>query len=119
LRTEEYILSLEKRVGETLSKIQGVGDVYVMITLQSGAEKILATDEKSSTTSTEQTQRDSKVTVVDNEPLVVTELVPQIEGIVIAADGAADVRIKEQIHQAVMALLGVKSHKIAVFPKGI
>ena len=121
--SDDYIENLETRLADTLSKIRGVGSVDVMITIHSGSEKILATNEKSSTQLSEgtskstQSQRDTQVMVVDNEPLVLTELTPQIEGVVIIADGAESDVVKEQIYQATVALLGVKTHKVAVFPK--
>lgn len=44
--TEDYVGQLETRLAETLKKINGAGAVSVFISIDSGGEKILATDQK-------------------------------------------------------------------------
>ena len=120
----DYIETLERRLTEMLSQIEGVGEVSVMVTLQSSNEIIVANEEKTNQQATkdddrttEQTQKENKVTIVNNQPLVLTELTPKVEGVVVVADGAGDPEVKMRIIQAATALLNVQSHKVAVFTK--
>ena len=48
LTTEQYTLSLEKRLGDVISSIRGVGEVKIMITLDKSVEYIYAQDVKTS-----------------------------------------------------------------------
>ena len=121
---EDYVGMIEMRLTDTLSQIEGVGSVSVMVTLQSSNEIIVANEEKTNqqatkddSRTTEQTQKENKVTIVNNQPLVLTELTPKVEGVVVVADGAFDPEVKMRIIQATTALLDVQSHKVAVFTK--
>lgn len=48
------------------------------------------------------------------EPYVVKELVPEIEGVVVAAQGAEDEYVIDEITQAVSVLFDLPVHKIKV-----
>lgn len=124
LNTDAYVNELEKKLSNILQQIQGVGSVSVMITLKSGKQIVVATDEKtneqllSDTSKTnENIQKDTKITLVNDQPLVLQELSPQIEGVVITAQGAESLDIQSKIIKATTALLDVGSHKVAVFAK--
>lgn len=101
-----------------------MGEVYVMITLKSGKQIVVATDEKTneqllSDTSkkNENIQKDTKITLVNDKPLILQELSPQIEGVVITAQGAGSIDVQSKIIKAATALLDVAPHKVAVFEK--
>ncbi len=51
------------------------------------------------------------------EPYVSKELSPQIEGVVVIAEGGADSVVKQNITEAVQALFGIDTHKIRVMKK--
>jgi stage III sporulation protein AG len=61
-------------------------------------------------------QTKEKKSVYDNDktPFVVLEMEPEIEGVVIVAQGGADIVTKQKIISSVSALLGVDVHKIEV-----
>jgi stage III sporulation protein AG len=109
----DYCAVLEDRLEEILPKIEGVGNADVMVTAKNYGEKRLAKDEDGST----------KKTVVLNqkgggeEPEVLEEFYPEIQGVIIAADGGKSSKIKEEITEAVSALLGVETYKIKVFER--
>jgi stage III sporulation protein AG len=129
--TSSYINELEKRLEEVLRRVQGVGDVDVMITLKSSKELIIEKD----TPTTNQTSQEedaeggkrntvdkssSETTVYEQDnngssiPYVVKELEPEIEGIIVIAKGGDDPVVVKNISDAVLALFHVEAHKIKV-----
>ena len=48
-------------------------------------------------------------------PFIIKENKPQVEGVLVLAEGADDVNIKNAIIQSVSSLLDVPVHKIAVY----
>lgn len=122
-----YEANLEQRLGGILSQVSGVGEVDVMITLENGRElvtkednigensitneKALNGDERKIQSSKEQS---TTVKINGDEPLVVKELSPKINGVLIVAKGGGNVDIKNTLIKATNALLGVEVHKIEV-----
>lgn len=132
---EDKEMELAGRLQTVLSKIEGVGRVDVMLTLERGSEYRYAntTDSSSKQTVeqdtgggtreiTEKTDRIQMVTTRSTqgseEPVLITEIYPEIKGVVVVAQGAQDPRIKESITRAVQTALRVGAHKITVLPMG-
>lgn len=131
---DSYEKRMEKRLKEILEKAEGVGKVEVMLVLRSSEEKVLRVDRKNSTSVTEESDADGTIrksesfeesgeTVLtgsgeEEAPVVEKEIYPEIEGIVVIAQGAGDARVKVEIYEAVEALFGVPAHKIKVLKKG-
>ena len=112
----------------------GVGDVTVMITLQSSAEKVVEKDveaqsetvtESDSQGGTRTTQNSShgEATVYDGDgsqgqaPYISKELSPQVEGVVVIASGGDNAVVKQNNTEAVQALFGIDTHKIRIMKK--
>ena len=135
---EAYTAYLEDRLSRTLSQIEGAGEVKVMITLKSSAEKVLDKDtESDQETVTEEdsqggTRQSSKTSKKENtvyrtdsesnsqgsgSPYVSKELSPKIEGVVVIADGGENAVVKENISSAVQALFDIEPHKIRIMKK--
>lgn len=127
--TEEYAAYLERRLEDTLSQISGVGTVQVMITLKATQELVLEKDQQtqSSSTTEEDSQGGSRSshqisrsesTVYhssgNSEPYVVKTLLPQVEGVVVVAQGAGTGTINRSITDVVQALFDVEAHKVKV-----
>lgn len=127
LANESYETNLEKRLENTLSKIEGVGQVDVLITLENGKE-IVTKDEgyKESSKTEEQATNGDKRQILSNkeekttvkigadEPLILKEISPKILGVLIVAEGGGNIEIKNNLINATKALLGVEIHKIEV-----
>lgn len=126
---EEYAASLERRLEDMLSHISGVGAVQVMITLKASQELVLEKDQQtqSSNTTEEDNQggrryigqvNQSESTVYhssgNNEPYVVKTLLPQVEGVVVVAQGAGTGNINRNITDVVQALFDVEIYKVKV-----
>ena len=129
---ETYTAYLEDRLNRTLSQIEGAGEVKVMITLKSSAEKVLDKDTESEEDSQGGTRQSSKTSKKENtvyrtdsesnsqgsgSPYVSKELSPKIEGVVVIADGGENAVVKENISSAVQALFDIEPHKIRIMKK--
>lgn len=125
----QYVKELEARLENTLSKIQGAGQVSVVITIASSSELIIAktieTNKKTDTstqngvtTKTENVEIIEKPIIVDgkngDEPIVLLEVMPKISGIVVVAEGANDVNVKLNILKAIQALLTIPNGNIEI-----
>ena len=108
----------ERRMAEILSKIQGAGQVDVMLTYRQTEEKTIAhnetREENGETLRTEQTAILLEDGDGATQPLVLTEMGPVVEGVVIAAQGANSPAVAAALNQAAQALLDVPAHKVAV-----
>ena len=108
----------ERRMAEILSKIQGAGQVDVMLTYRQTEEKTIAhnetREESGETLRTEQTAILLEDGDGATEPLILTETSPVVEGVVIAAQGADSPGVAAALNQAAQALLDVPAHKVAV-----
>ena len=119
--------NLEARLAEILSKISGVGEVKVLLTYAQTNQinPVYNEDEQSSVTEETDTSggkrtissSNNKKEVVYSNNSIVTQSItsPQIQGAVIIARGAGDVRVKTDIIQAVSAATGLSTYKIQVF----
>ena len=124
--------NIEKEMEEIFSKINGVGKVSVMITYESGSEKVPAYDKRESISDTQEedtnggkraiTQNDVENNMVYEEeqggvrkPIILKEYEPKVKGVVLVADGAGEPTVKENLVKAVQALLDIAPHKIQVF----
>ena len=128
-----YELRLEQRIRDVLKKVDGVGEVDVMLTLFSSSEKVLRVDKERSRASTSETDssggtrqqadeslRESTVLAGSSgsgEPVVEKELAPEISGIVISAQGGGNASVQKEISEAMQALFGLPAHKIKVLKR--
>lgn len=123
--------NLEEKLKNILSKINGVGNVEVLITYQETSELIAMYNENVKESSTEETDTSggkrviqevdtSKDIVYQEEsgtkmPITQKVVMPKMEGAIIIAEGANDSNVRANIIQAVEAATGLLSHKIQVF----
>ncbi len=131
IETSSTEYDLEQRLSEILSKIEGVGNVKVLITYAQSSEKNYMYNEDSTTSDTEEkdsgggnrkiSQTSTKKEVIYEEidgkkvPITQSTIMPKIEGAVILASGANNSEVKIKITQAVEAATGLATHKIQVF----
>jgi stage III sporulation protein AG len=129
--TSSYEEQQEARLEEILRKVEGVGEVEVMITLQASSEKVVEKDQPSTSQDVEeqdsgggtrstQDRSWSESTVYweqengSRTPYVIKELKPRVEGVIVIAQGGGDPEIKQNIMEAVQALFPVEAHKIKI-----
>ena len=121
--------TLEEKLENILSKINGVGNVDVLITYneteeiipvyntQGKTSLINETDSTGGTRVTQESDSSREVIYQNDEIIVKKTLSPKIEGAIIAATGAGNSSVKANIIQAVEAATGLATHKIQVFEK--
>ncbi len=123
-----YERKMERRLTEVLEKMDGVGKVEVMITLKDNGENVVEKDTSISSQNTQegengtmQSQTQSQEETVfsqpqgsGQEPFVSKEVTPQIEGILVVAEGGENSVVVKNISDAVLALFPVEAHKIKV-----
>lgn len=126
---EDYAYELEKKLEKILGQIKGAGKVNVMVTLDETTEKIPAVNktENQEKTNEEDSQggvreikrEDSSVQVVtkgnDGSILVLKEIKPKVKGVIVVAEGAYDIEVKEQLYEAVKTALGISGNKVEVY----
>ena len=102
--------------------IDGAGKVRVMITLKDTGEKVVEkdltrrTDTASGGTETTDLSH-SSVYARDGSsetPYVSNELTPQVEGVLVVAQGGGNSLVKQNLLQSVMALFPLEAHKITI-----
>jgi stage III sporulation protein AG len=130
-KQEDYAKRLERDLKNILSKIDGVGNVEVLITLDSDEEVVAAMDIIESSTTTnekdnngtvrEVVQKESNNKIVtsqnmsgQNTPIVLKRIMPEVRGVIVVADGARDARLRYEISSAVQTALGIPAYKVKV-----
>lgn len=119
---DDAATELERRLEETLSLIDGAGKVRVMITLKDTGEKVVEKDvSRRSDTGVDGAQNTdlSQSSVYEKEgsketPYISNELTPQVEGVLVVAQGGGNSMVKQNILQSVMALFPLEAHKITI-----
>lgn len=127
---EAYREALEVHLEELFSRMEGAGEVEVMITLASSSEKIVEKDtngESEMITEEDSAGGNRRTTNIVNDettvyggetdqehPYVSKELTPQVEGVVVLAAGGDDAVVKKNITEAAQALFGIDTHKIRI-----
>lgn len=120
----------EERLKSVLSCIRGAGEVEVMITYDTGAQIVpaMSTDTQTGITQssgagsesiTENRTESSRPATVSqsggNEAIVLTEKQPVVRGVIVIAEGAADIAVRMNLQNAVRTVLGVELSCIEVF----
>lgn len=121
---------IERKLEDILEKIDGAGDVKVMITYQDSGTQVVEKDKNISENSLEESdstggvrstkeQQLQESTVYEeadagNTPFVSKELLPKVEGILIVASGGDNQKVKQNISEAVLALFQVEAHRIKI-----
>ena len=98
--------SVEERLKAILSTIDGVGKTEVMICYSSSEEQVPLVNEKG-----------NLVQTIRGEETYIKKInAPEIEGIMIVAEGAKKSEVMQYISDAAEALFGIPKHKIIVLP---
>ena len=110
--------ALEKKLEEILSSMRGAGRVRVMLTLDRTAEQIIASNEKNAS-GEKSTSSESRPATVQSggreEAIVLSEVFPRIRGVIVIAEGAADIGVRQSIIAAVSTVLGIEEKNVEVF----
>lgn len=131
---EDYAGELEQRLTKILSEMAEVGRVEVMITLKSSRELVVEKETPVSRSTTTETDAQGGSRTVNtsemeenviystegssSEPYVVKSLAPEIEGVLVVAEGAGSGTVNRTVTEIVQALFDVEAHKVKVVKMG-
>lgn len=132
---KDYARELEVKLKDTLSKINGVGQVEVMITLEDMGESVVEKDQTNETSDLQETDstggvrreqnvQTTRATVYGEEgdqksPFVGKEMMPKVSGVLVVAQGGENTVVKQNISEAVMALFQIDVNRIKVVKMNI
>lgn len=126
---EDYAEYLEHKLEQVLGQMEGVGKVSVMVTVADQGEDIIEKDKTEHTSTVTNTDGGSMEMTTEKEsgeetvyeesggektPYVSKEILPEIEGVLVVAEGGDSPRIVSDISDAVKALFQVEAHRIKV-----
>lgn len=128
--TAQYVEQLEKRLSELLTRVEGAGEVEVIITLRSSIERVVEKDIGIQQSETKEADaqggnrtvgsastNEGTVYVTEGSssaPYVVKTISPAVEGVVVLAQGAGSGSISKELSEAVQVLLGIEAHRVKI-----
>jgi stage III sporulation protein AG len=130
---EEYEGRYEAKMKDILTRIVGVGELDVMITIDSTEELVIEHNTQQTQQETNEKDRDGGSRHISNitrngevvlyqvsgeqTPIILRKIKPKIRGVLVVANGAENLTVKKLITQAVERGLGVPPHRISVIPR--
>ena len=114
---------LEQRLVSLISRIDGAGEVTVMVTLDTVSQRVYEKDTKSESSSKSDTDgssqsegRETEVVLAGSakEPLQVGTVQPKVRGAAVVCSGAGDPAVKERVANAVAKALNIGLSKVYV-----
>lgn len=117
------VAAFEKRIENALSVCEGVGNVNIILSIESGAEKVYAKEEKrsirKSDEKTNESDSEGKPSIISEGsgkevPVLIKERYPEFRGAVVVCDGAERTDVRTSVIEAVGALTGLSSDRISV-----
>lgn len=110
---EVYEKNLENRLEGLLESINGAGKVKVMVTIESGDERIYATEN----TKSERSEEKSYVIIDsqgDDSGLLIKVSQPIVRGVAVVCQGADQPIVREEITNTVVSVLGISTNRVNI-----
>lgn len=130
---ERYCARQEERLEELLSQVEGVGSAEVMLTVSASRELVVLKNTQSTDSETTETDAQGGTRTVAQEelsestvqydtdagsaPYVVKTLEPEVEGVLVIAEGADQGTVRSEIVRIVQALYGIEANHIQCVKK--
>lgn len=127
---DDYATFMEEKLEGALSQMAGAGKVKVFITLKASGEKVIEKDEPINRSNTLEEDAEGGSRSINNvemqentvfstsgtssEPYVIKTTQPEVEGVMVIAEGAGTGTVSRSISEVVQALFGIEAHKIKV-----
>lgn len=130
-----YEKELNEKLTYILEEIDGISNVRVLITFNTGEEAVFAqvAEENTKETTerdteggmrdiTEKTRKEEYVLIQEGggkeKALLLMEKKPRVQGVMVVAKGAEDAGLRLKVLRAIQSLMGLPAHRIAVLPWG-
>lgn len=118
LSAAEIEQSLEERLTHLISCINGVGDVAVMITLDTTSERVYVQEVNSSSDiddGSESSRKETTLALTGGKEAVEKSVIqPKVRGVAVVCTGADDPTIRERITRAVAGVLDISVSQVYV-----
>ena len=126
---DDYRLAMESDLQQLLQSMEGVGTCRVYVTLESGVEYVYAKEQRENSDYKEdkvaEGEKVSKsadtqenIILIDGSDgktgLLLTEIQPQVKGVVVVCSGADTAAVSERVTQAVVTALNISSRRVCV-----
>ncbi|SES62922.1 hypothetical protein [Anaerobranca gottschalkii] len=127
---ETFELQIKKELENILSKMDGVGKVSVMVTLENSSEMIYSEnytesrrenreeDSQGGTRNTVEYNKTGQLVIIrragNEEPVVIKEIMPKIRGVMVVSENGDNPKVKLEITKAIQSVLDVPAYKISV-----
>lgn len=116
--TAGQVEQLERKLEAALSKIDGAGEVDVVLTVHSGARQVLAQDSRLTGAGGDRSQTLDTVLVSkgggQQEAIQLEEISPRYRGALVICAGGESAAVRLQISEAISALTGLGTDKIVI-----
>lgn len=117
-QTDEF----EKRIEKALAVCEGVGRAEVILSVDSGPERVYAKEARKSTkeqNDVTENDSDTKPSILSEgsgreSPVLIKEIYPEFRGAMVICDGADSVGVRMEVTEAVASLTGLSSDRISV-----
>lgn len=129
----DYEEAYQSQLKEILTKIVGVGEVEVLVTIESTEEIAVERnttesqqvtnekDQQGATRHITDVSRSGEVVIYEvsggNQPLVLKTIKPKIRGVLVVARGAENLTVKKMITEAVERGMDVPANRISILPR--
>ncbi len=108
--SSEYAEELKLELEEIISKIDGVGDVTVMLTIESSASYIYTQDIEK-----DELETKTETVIIGNKEALIERIDnPQVSGVLVVCAGGDRAVIQEQVIKAVSTVLDIPTNKVYV-----
>lgn len=128
---QDYVTYLEEKLEKTLSYVDGVGKIKVMVTVLNSQKEVVEKDRTTNRSTTSETDSEggnrninstesteTTLYTVDETgnqiPYVTQVYEPEITGVMVVAQGAGRENVNSDISEAIQALFGIEAHKIKI-----
>ena len=106
------LTAMEERLAQALSRIDGAGEVTVVLTVRDGPRQVLAQDSR-------EDQGETETVVISRgsstqETVTVQELYPSYQGALLVCPGGDDPSVRLKLTEATSALTGLGADKISI-----
>jgi stage III sporulation protein AG len=105
--------TLENKLQEILTNIDGVGKTLITINLDGSSEEIVLKNVET-VSENGSTIKSESVVLVNGKPYVLKELSPKILGVVVVCEGANNISVKMAITEVLTTILEVSSDNIRI-----
>lgn len=114
VESKEYT-EIEERLEKILSQVKGAGEVNVMVVFKDNGKDSLAMNTEYSKNSDGSVKTNSTAVLGQNkEVVVVQKYIPEVQGVIVTAQGADSPKVRDELKKAVVAVLPVAVHRIEI-----